>query len=199
MGISQRPGLWPIGCIHSVGWVFLSYVSSRISWFNERPSIRPLHLWRTPKIDGSLSLSECSTGFSGTKLVALNIRAYRFIHAGLTGGAGSLLRTTLHTKFPANREFGHLCRGNGKSDGDMMHHSSGVQRNSLLNTAGNSLSISGNLNHGTGNYQTRSGNPSFWTVLEVMTQNKPCLSHSFFPGTWVGQPGEQSPSCLPVT
>jgi hypothetical protein len=50
---------------------------------------------------------------------------------GITGGAGSLLRTSLHIKFPAYqgiyREFCRFCRLNGKSGADIMHHFSGLQ------------------------------------------------------------------------
>ncbi|MGA2782538.1 MAG: hypothetical protein ABSF13_11575 [Smithella sp.] len=51
---------------------------------------------------------------------------------GIHGGAGSLLRTSLYTKFPVYqgicREFFRFYCRNGKSYDDMMHHSSGLQR-----------------------------------------------------------------------
>ena len=84
------------------------------------------------------------------------------------GGAGSLLRTSLYTKFPVYqgiyREFCLFWRRNEKSDSDMINHSNGLQRNSLLNISGNFLSLSGNLNHGTGNYQTRSSRTVPWGI-----------------------------------
>jgi hypothetical protein len=50
----------------------------------------------------------------------------------INGGASSLLRTSLYTKFPVYqriyREFGRLCRRNEKSDDDMMHYSIRLQR-----------------------------------------------------------------------